>query len=271
MQFPICFPLLNRQMPDLYEQILELISQGDDCITQYVPTPRRTHSPPVARVTAEKVDSMKFADWRASSQHFIVIHFGDSCPFLEKFNTAVTYEHADMVRRGIGVLQSFARAVAEETISPVSEVPAVAKPTAVQKVLHIFDRFHTVALSLRNRRSRRAPIEIKDEYDVQYVMEALLKLDFDDVRPEEVTPSSGGKSARTDFLLFNEKIVVECKWERGQKIRDELVIDMKTYKTHPRCEVLVCFVYDPGHVNKNPSAIESMSDAENFIRVRPTR
>ena len=56
--------------------------------------------------------------------------------------------------------------------------------------------------------------EIKDEYDVQDLLNALLRLNFDDVRPEEYTPSYAGSSTRVDFLLKKEKIVIEVKKTR---------------------------------------------------------
>jgi REase_DpnII-MboI len=53
---------------------------------------------------------------------------------------------------------------------------------------------------------------MKDEYDVQDSLHALLKLHFDDVRREEWTPSYAGSQSRMDFLLKREKIVVETKF-----------------------------------------------------------
>ena len=64
-----------------------------------------------------------------------------------------------------------------------------------------------------------------DEYDVQDLMHAILRLHFDDVRPEEWTPSYAGKSSRIDFLLPGERTIIEVKMTRhglGQKeVADE--------------------------------------------------
>ena len=43
------------------------------------------------------------------------------------------------------------------------------------------------------------------------LLHALLLLYFDDIRAEEWTPSYAGKSARMDFLLKNEGVVIEVK------------------------------------------------------------
>lgn len=75
----------------------------------------------------------------------------------------------------------------------------------------IFMRFYKIARQLRNRHDNRQTLSIEDEYDVQDLLHALLHLYFNDIRPEEWTPSYAGKSARVDFLLKNEKTVIEVK------------------------------------------------------------
>ena len=69
---------------------------------------------------------------------------------------------------------------------------------------------------------------------MQYLLNALLVLWFDDVRREEPTPSFGGKSSRIDFLLKKEKIGVEVKMTRqglaDKEVRDQLIIDIGAIK-----------------------------------------
>jgi hypothetical protein len=40
---------------------------------------------------------------------------------------------------------------------------------------------------------------VQDEYDVQDILKALLRVHFNDVRPEEPNPSIAGQSPRVDF------------------------------------------------------------------------
>ncbi|RUL84038.1 hypothetical protein TsocGM_21085 [Tautonia sociabilis] len=122
------------------------------------------------------------------------------------------------------------------------------------------------------RHSNRTTIEFKDEYDVQDAMRALLYLHFADVRPEEWTPSYGGKSTRMDFLLKREQVVVEVKMTRKGLDQKELIVqlteDKERYRSHPDCRALVCFIYDPTSVCENPAALESdLSDTEGAFRV----
>jgi hypothetical protein len=104
----------------------------------------------------------------------------------------------------------------------------------------------TLRRRLRHRHDNRATLTITDEYDVQDLLHALLRLHFDDVRPEEWTPSYAGGASRMDFLLKEEKIVVEVKMTRAgltdRQIADQLIIDAARYKSHSDCKKLVCFV-----------------------------
>lgn len=103
-------------------------------------------------------------------------------------------------------------------------------------------------------------LDVQDEYDVQDFLHALLYLYFDDIRPEEWTPSYAGASARMDFLLKNEQIVIEVKKTRSgldaKEIGNQLLEDVARYQCHSDCAILFCFVYDPDGRLANPRGIE---------------
>lgn len=80
---------------------------------------------------------------------------------------------------------------------------------AVRLVRRLCDRFPLVVRELGRRHEGRTPLKIADEYDVQDLFRALLALDFDDVRAEEVTPSYAGKSGQIDFLIKGDSIGIE--------------------------------------------------------------
>ncbi len=121
-------------------------------------------------------------------------------------------------------------------------------------------RFHVAARALQNRHNGRPAHEINDEYDVQDLLHALLRLHFDDVRPEEWTPSYAGSSSRVDFLLKEERIVIEVKKTRAslktRHLGEQLIVDRARYEHHPDCDTLVCFVYDPEGRIGNPAGME---------------
>lgn|SRR3989338_7962963 len=127
----------------------------------------------------------------------------------------------------------------------------------------ILTRFHIIATQLSRRHSNkggpRPTLSISDEYDVQDLLHSLLRIEFDDIRNEEWTPSYAGGSARMDFLLKEEQIVVEVKKTRDtlkdKEIGEQLIIDKERYKHHPDCRLLICFIYDPNNLIKNPKGL----------------
>ena len=142
------------------------------------------------------------------------------------------------------------------------EISGQLKIDSINIVRKICLQFHIVAKQLEDyRHENRDTITIKDEYDVQDLLHALLKIFFDDIRPEEYTPRYAGGSSRIDFLIKSEKIAIEVKKTRkrlkGKEIADQLFIDIERYKkSHPDCEYLFCFVYDPENLISNPIGFE---------------
>jgi len=147
------------------------------------------------------------------------------------------------------------KAAASSSVERPQVVTVVADP--LKKVL---GRLHRVALQMRRRHDGRPTLEVSDEYDVQDLLQALLAIDFEDVRPEEHTPSYAGKSTRMDFLLKPEQTVIEVKYAKSshaeKEIGTELIEDIARYRTHQDCKRLVCFVYDPAHAIRNAAGLE---------------
>jgi len=140
------------------------------------------------------------------------------------------------------------------------EAQKVAAPKGTELISAILKNFDKSARQLRRRHDDRPPYLIKDEYDVQDFLHALLRGYFHDVRSEEYTPSYAGSASRMDFLIKEDKIVIEVKFAtaklRGKEIGNQLIIDIKRYQSHPDCKYLFCLVYDPnGHI-VNPNGIE---------------
>lgn len=125
---------------------------------------------------------------------------------------------------------------------------------------NLFEKFHIVARQLMRRHDTRATLQINDEYDVQDLLHALLRLNFDDVRPEEWTPVYAGGANRMDFLLKEEEIAIEVKMTRSglkdKELGDQLIIDISKYQNHPNCKCLYCFVYDRDGIIRNPRGME---------------
>ncbi len=131
----------------------------------------------------------------------------------------------------------------------------------IELIRNVLTRFHAVVMQLRQRHDNRSTLDVSDEYDVQDLLHAMLYLHFDDVRPEEWTPSYAGKSSRVDFLLKPEEIVIEVKKTRiglgAKEIGDQLILDIARYSKHQHCKTLICMIYDPENRIQNPGGFEA--------------
>ncbi|WP_299789036.1 DUF2321 domain-containing protein [uncultured Shewanella sp.] len=137
----------------------------------------------------------------------------------------------------------------------------------------VCSRFHLISRQLKNRYNDRQTLEIEDEYDTQDLLHALLHIYFDDIRPEEWTPSYAGGCSRVDFLLKQEGIVIEVKKTRktlkAKHVGEQLIVDIARYQSHPDCNKLLCFVYDPDGWVSNPKGLENdLNQKEDEFQVK---
>jgi hypothetical protein len=144
-----------------------------------------------------------------------------------------------------------------ERSSTVSRNALIDPVAVIERIIY---RFHIVVRQIRQRYNNRPTLDVSDEYDIHDLFYALLKIYFDDIRPEEWTPSYSGGSSRMDFLLKEEKTVVELKKTRAKlgakEVGEQLATDILRYRSHPDCRMLICFIYDPEERILNPSGLE---------------
>lgn len=122
-------------------------------------------------------------------------------------------------------------------------------------------RFHAVARQLRLRGEYRATLEVVDEFDLQDLLHALLRLQFDDIGTDEWTPSYTNGAPRTTFLLNHDRLAIIVKKTRtglsAKELADQVRVDIERYRTRERCAQLLCFIYDPEGRIGNPRGLES--------------
>ena len=177
-------------------------------------------------------------------------------------NESVQYATVDTVNTIQGHIQALIDLIDKEIISQADE-----KAEPLFELNNIFSKFHRIVRQLRTRHDDRPTLSVADEYDVQDLLHALLLLHFDDVRAEEWTPSYAGGATRMDFLLKEIQTVIEVKKTRptmtAKSLGEELLVDREKYKTHPDCQKLYCFVYDPDGYLGNPVGIKHDLEAGN--------
>lgn len=194
-----------------------------------------------------------YAGWHTRSLSFLKNTFPDESDFINRFEEEKEnhYAHAGAA---VEILKGLLDYLNKGFITVAGTVQNSRKD-----IHQLLSRFNRVARQLKVRHQRRETLIIQDEYDVQDLLHALLKLYFDDVRAEEWTPSYAGKSARMDFFLKHEKTVIEVKMPRenltDKDLGDQLIVDVERYSSHPDCKKLICFVFDPEGYIRNPDGL----------------
>ncbi len=122
-------------------------------------------------------------------------------------------------------------------------------------------RFHAVTRQLRLRKDYRATLEVEDDYDLQDLFCALLKVEFDEVGTDEWTPPYADNAPRTAFLLHGDQIAVVVKKTRSglttKELADQFDTDSARYAARERCTILFGFIYDPEGRIGSPKRLET--------------
>ncbi len=216
----------------------------------------------------QKVSDPKFKKWQRDTRVAICKIFGEESSHVTEYDEIrfISYfgegQDLGLYARGISIVTALLESMIDEIKEyGLDESNSTNIPDALSLVEILCIRFHRFARQLQERYDNRSTIDIEDEYDLQDVFHALLRLHFDDVRKEEYSPSYASASSRIDFILKNEQIVIELKKTRptlkAKEIGEQLIVDIARYAEHPDCKCLVCFVYDPENKIPNPDGLES--------------
>lgn len=232
-----------------------LIKKGQDALSTHKSNPPNVIGFPTLNAGA-------FTAWKTQSLSFLERLLSSTSPYYLEFQEKVKSPYKSAAETGIGILSAVKEEIASGDIGS-----AIDRNSPIEQIRNICDRFHLVSRQIRERHDGRETIDVQDEYDVQDLFHSLLHLNFEDIRPEEWTPSNAGQSTRVDFLLKQERIVVELKKTRkglgAKEIGSQLIEDIHRYKAHPDCDALICFVYDTEGRIVNPRGLESDLNQDN--------
>jgi hypothetical protein len=134
-------------------------------------------------------------------------------------------------------------------------------PSAVlDELAALFGRLGEFLSVLKTAESAAVPAPVlANEADLQVLVHALLRLHYDDVRPEDPVSKHAGGSSRVDFALPEAGVVVETKMTRAgladRQVGEELLIDFGRYGQHPACRAVLAVVYDPDRRISNPAGL----------------
>ena len=222
-------------------------------------------------------EDAEFIQWERKAERFVFNHYGrESIEFIRfhglSFYPDVDWDHRtdddyiEACKKGLNI----AKGMLTDIQSDFQGAPAIDK---TEELFRIFKHFRKFAVELAHRHDGRETLRIQDEYDVQDLLRALLSLYYDDIRPEEPTPSHAGSSLRSDFLIPEIEAVIEVKKTRptmtDKSLSEELIVDIEKYQAHPTCKKIYCFVYDPDMILRNPAAIRNDLEQkhEGLVRV----
>jgi REase_DpnII-MboI len=130
-----------------------------------------------------------------------------------------------------------------------SPVDRLARRSVLDSVLVVIDAFPKSMAVLGARKRSRPPFEITDEYDVQDLFFALVLPVVPDIVEEDPAPKVAGHSTRLDFTSKATRLGFEIKHVKSKahaaKVREEILLDERTYQEHPYIDTVVAFVSDP--------------------------
>ena len=269
-------PLLVRDKQELKDLIAERIKRGVEILTIPVTNQQEKEDVWVKFMSWDKVNREIIANAfnRRNHKHEYTYKYKESVDILgglyvgpqrQKTLAELINEEKEDIQFQLTKLQEF-----HDVIDHLQYVPGFKPaPLISQKnnsrdgynnLIHLLSRFHKVARKIRHRHDGRPTLEINDEYDVQGLLKGLLQIYFDDVRPEDPSPSSAGGSSRIDFVLKLSGILLEVKMTnerlRDKKLGEELAIDIARYRSYPDCKDLVIFIYDKDDFIANKHALK---------------
>ncbi len=139
--------------------------------------------------------------------------------------------------------------------------PTSLDPDPLSLIRKVCLRFHSVARQLRLRKDYRPTLEVEDDYDLQDLFCALLKVEFDEVATDEWIPPYTDGAPRTTFFVNKDQIAILTKKTRPglttKELVDQVTTDAAHYRAQDRCSTLFCFLYDPEGRIGSPKRLET--------------
>ena len=144
----------------------------------------------------------------------------------------------------------------------------------VALLLHLCERLPQASRVLSNRKHKKKPFLIEDEYDAQDLLHAMIRSVFKyAVTEEPIGKVGGGPSSRADIALEDLGALVELKYVRGQgdqeKMVREFAEDLMLYSQWAPLKTFIFLVVNSRDL-RDPEAFERLS-GENTIRDRAYR
>lgn len=180
------------------------------------------------------------------------------------------------------ILRKTPTAAAASTPQPAAAQPRTDDATtagapasdAAAPLEQIAKRFHLVERQLREHAT---PVSGEDEYQqrVQNLFHALLLLHFEHVEKEQWTPAYTDDGTVISFYLPDIRTVAEitrpAKSLGTDDLKTQLSHHIEKHNSHPECDAVRCFIYDPVNRIHDHHALEralNTTDGDTRVDVR---
>lgn len=131
----------------------------------------------------------------------------------------------------------------------------------IQLVLQLCGRLNHSAKVLNRRRANKQPFEIKDEYDVQDLLQAVLRAYFKYSVSEDPISKLAGASSRADFAIQELGVIIEAKYVHSpneqDRITKQFAEDCQSYSQSPFLEHFIYLVYGAEDL-KEPELLDQL-------------
>ncbi len=143
----------------------------------------------------------------------------------------------------------------------------VAKPSPaseIQLLLQLCKRLPNSAKVLTRRRSNKVAYEIVDEYDVQDLLQAIIRAYFKYSVSEEPIGKLAGSSSRADFAIEELGVIIEVKYVHGpneqERIKNQFAEDQQSYSRWQHLQHFIYVVYGADDL-KDPESLDELAGA----------
>ena len=149
----------------------------------------------------------------------------------------------------------------------------VAPPSAdVTLVIRLCERLPKVASILTDRREERQGYPVSDEYDVQDLLQAVLRGYLTHSVQEDPLPKvAGARSSRVDLSIEDLGVIIEVKYARKpadhKRFVREIGEDVLLYAKAAFLKTLIVLVYNSGSL-KDAEGLEKLSGSYESSGVR---
>jgi len=245
--------VLIGEKQDVIEKIQKQIFAGEKLLTE---------------ITSNQQFKTEFEGWRDNTIKILNSCFEDkvvSSNFSLKTHKSYSFSSFSDLQAHFEDSIKVLRAVTEDINSGLHDVQEISQgdvinyDTAIIIIRRVLNNFHKHLKSMYKdkphgkagiKEEHLEKITIRNEYDVQRILYALIKPIFPLARLE-VPQDTGNHTVRTDIYLDEYKVIIEVKCSRPNMKERDLTEELGSDAFHYEADHLFLFVYDKDSIISN--------------------